>query len=383
MKTDRRFLSTAALVATMLAMGAAETAAHESNLPLPGVAAVDKTARDEAMLDWLMDSFVTPAAAAANVSISVKGAYRYISANGLPDHASGRFPNAGNPNRISAQAYQFRVPVRPRLAGKATVLDRQPFGVAINGVVFDPDTAEYWRNDPGSGWHYEALGGAVKLGLDQNNAHVQPNGAYHYHAAPKGLMAKTDYRAEPTLIGYAADGFPIYAPYGYRNAMDADSPIVELKSGYRVKAGTRPSGPGGRYDGSFVEDYTYGGGDAVLDECNGRIGVTPDYPDGTYYYVVTLDYPFIPRCFKGTPDQSFRRKGPGVGGMREPGRADRPQQVGARAAGGPPEAAIKACSGKNDNASCSIEPPGRSRVAGTCRMVPGGTRACVPAQARF
>ena len=51
------------------------------------------------------------------------------------------------------------------------------FGVALNGVPFDPGTAEYWENDRSSDWRYDALSGKINLGLDQNNAHVQPNGA--------------------------------------------------------------------------------------------------------------------------------------------------------------------------------------------------------------
>lgn len=64
-------------------------------------------------------------------------------------------------------------------------------------------------------------------------------------------------------------------------------------------------GPGGKYDGTFVQDYEYVKGSGDLDECNGRTGVTPEFTNGTYYYVVTDAYPFIPRLFRGTPDSSF------------------------------------------------------------------------------
>ena len=49
-----------------------------------------------------------------------------------------------------------------------------------------------------------------------------------------------------TLIGWAADGFPIYAPYAYTDPNNTNSAIKEMKPGYRVKQGTRPGGPGGR-----------------------------------------------------------------------------------------------------------------------------------------
>ena len=74
-------------------------------------------------------------------------------------------------------------------------------------------------------------------------------------------------------------------------------------------------GPGGKYDGTFIQDYEFVKGSGDLDECNGRKGVTPEYPDGTYYYVVTDAFPFIPRFYRGTPDSSFeRRMGPPPGG---------------------------------------------------------------------
>ena len=57
----------------------------------------------------------------------------------------------------------------------------QPFGVAVNGVVFDPGAAEWFNRDPRSGWQYEPLAGKINLGVDESFAHVQPNGAYHYH----------------------------------------------------------------------------------------------------------------------------------------------------------------------------------------------------------
>ena len=52
--------------------------------------------------------------------------------------------------------------------------------------------------------------------------------------------------------------------------------------------------------------------------CNGRSGVTAEYPGGTYHYVITASYPFVPRCFAGTPDASFQ-KGPPGGGPGRPG----------------------------------------------------------------
>lgn len=251
-------------------------------------------------------------------TITVKGQYRYIASNGLPNHGHGNFPNPHNPNTISQQNYHFRVLLHPKPASSITPLGLYPFGVAVNGIPFDPSAAEWWNNDPNSGWQYEALGGSVDLGLDQNNAHVQPNGAYHYHGLPTGLITYEGTAKHSMLLGYAADGYPIYALYGFKKADDASSGIKQLRSSYRVKSGERPGGPGGQYDGTYVQDYGYVKGAGDLDECNGRTGVTPEYPQGTYYYVITEKFPYIPRCFRGIPDSSFMRHGPPAGQQRPP-----------------------------------------------------------------
>ena len=116
------------------------------------------------------------------VTITVTGGDRVITANGLPNHTTGRFPNRGNLNAITAKNYQFHVPTNPTPAKEPTSASIAWFGVALNGVPFEPGTAEFWNKDPH--WNYEAMGATINLGLDQNNAHVQPNGAYHYHGLP-------------------------------------------------------------------------------------------------------------------------------------------------------------------------------------------------------
>ncbi|WP_412555740.1 YHYH protein [Shimia sp. MIT1388] len=182
------------------------------------------------------------------------------------------------------------------------------FGVGVNGVPFDPGAAEFWRGNPRSGWQYEALGGAVPLGLDANYAHVQPTGAYHYHGLPVGLMQRLGWsrQAESPLIGYAADGFPIYAITATVNGR-----VTQMTSSYRLKLGNRTgNGPTGRHDGTFVQDYRYVAGAGTLDECNGAFVKTADHPQGTYAYFLTDSFPVIPRCHKGTPDPNFQKRRP-------------------------------------------------------------------------
>jgi hypothetical protein len=247
------------------------------------------------------------------VTIKVEGDLRIIRSNGIPDHETGQFPGPGNPNTIAPQKYEFHVPFHPRIADKITPMRMQPFGVAVNGVVFDPGAAEWWHGD--RDWQYEPLTMApLYLGADASHAHVQPSGAYHYHGIPTALVhALTDGKQKMVIVGWAADGFPIYNNVGHSDPKDATSPLKTLKSSYRVKSGERPSGPGGKYDGKFVADYEYLPNLGDLDECNGRFSVTPEYPGGIYHYVLTEQFPYIPRMYRGTPDPSF---------MRHPGGPD-------------------------------------------------------------
>ena len=184
-------------------------------------------------------------------------------------------------------------------------MHNQPFGVAINGVPFDPGTAECYgqsrgsRPSPDCEWREEAIfQGYGKLGLDQSNAHVQPNGAYHYHSVPTGLISQLE--GDTVQIGYAADGFKIYV-----------SKSGKYKPSYVLKRGTRSSGPGGAYDGTYTQDFLYKAGSGQLDECNGM-----EY-SGQYAYFATQEFPYIPRCWKGTPDSSFTKRGPGPGASED------------------------------------------------------------------
>ncbi len=248
----------------------------------------------------------------SEASVTVEGGWRVIRANGIPNHQTGVFPNSGNPNRIAAQETLVRLPLNPEIAPRPLVVGPGPFGWALNGVPFEPVAAEYYLGRPASGWRYEALSGAVPLGLDANHAHVQPSGAYHYHGLPTQLLETFDIPSDrhAPLVGWAADGFPIYALSGYADPNNAGSPVIEMTSSYRRKVGRRPGGgenPGGYYDGTFVNDYEYSPGSGTLDACNGRTTVTPEFPAGTYAYFLTRDWPVIPRCFRAAPVSGFRR----------------------------------------------------------------------------
>lgn len=246
----------------------------------------------------LMLPFAAFAKNTQNVTIVEDTSYRYIYSTGIPDHKTGDFPNRDNPNRMTVQNHAYRMTLDPQETGKLTPLGHAIFGVAINGVPFDPVTAECWGQERGSApisscaWQEEAIvKRQVKLGLDNQKGHVQPNGSYHYHGLPSTLITR---HQAASMVGYAADGFSIYA-----------APWMGQRSSYQLKKGERPAdAPPGKYDGTYAQDYEYIPGSGTLDECNGAYN-----PEShKYYYYVTHEFPFVPRCWKGTPDPSFLRQ---------------------------------------------------------------------------
>ena len=253
-----------------------------------------------------------------------------VEANGIPKHKVGRFPSRHNPNSVEEQTHNFSIPTNQKSANQPIPLHNEsgrgppntPFGIAVNGVLFDPGTAEFYMGDRRADWNYEALGGSVLLGLDVNHGHVQPNGSYHYHGLPTGLLKKLGVNAKEhsPLVGYAMDGYPVYALYGYKNPKDPKSGIQKMSSSFRLKKGERPNPPGGKYDGAFSKDYQYIKGSGDLDMCNGRFTVTDEFPEGTYAYFLTENWPVIPRYFKAEPLKL--RGGPGHqrGGRLHPPR---------------------------------------------------------------
>jgi hypothetical protein len=98
------------------------------------------------------------------------------------------------------------------------------------------------------------------------------------------------------ILGFAYDGNPIYGPFAHQNPLDPQSPIVRMTSSYTLN-NNRPKGPSTTtYPlGDFVNDYRYVHKSGSLDENNGRFCITPDYPDGTYAYFLTIDSNQVPQ----------------------------------------------------------------------------------------
>lgn len=276
---------------------------------------------------------VLKAGTCAIVTWSCSSTTRSVSGNGLPDYTLSRtvdgvivtdsatssytitFPNVyyGNDNTIVAQSVSQSMTLTPTQTSAITATNSgtQKLGMALNGIVFDPSTAGTCTNagacnlGGGNGaWNIEALDqSSFKFGVDSSNAHVQPDGTYHYHGIPEQLVTKLNSAPTQsmTLIGWAVDGFPIYARYGYTTATDTSSAIKTMKSSYQLQT----TGDTGRPStttyplGTFTQDYQYVAGYGDLDACNGRYGKTPEFPNGIYHYFATDTFPHLQRCIYG------------------------------------------------------------------------------------
>jgi len=201
---------------------------------------------------------------------------------------------------------------------------------------------------PGGGqgdgiWRRNAYYGELQT-FDQCVGHQPGNGQYHYHANPLCLRAQLNDNlqllrtsrdgsnwAEATtnlhhspILGWALDGYPIYGPYGFSSPTDPASPVRRMASGFRLRnitartslpdwslpnhSGISQTLTASQYGppisatfplGRYLEDYEWTAGVGDLDQYNGRFAVTPEFPQGTYAYYVTIDangvpaFPFI------------------------------------------------------------------------------------------
>ena len=213
-----------------------------------------------------------------------------VESNGIPDHEVGQFPRRGNPHSIKAQKIKFCVTSNPTKGEYAQIV--RTVGVAENGIIIRPGTADYFdassprghSRDRSSGWNLDGMGPNNTLGLDHENAHVDKRGLYHYHGIAPALA-----EAVPnSRIGWAADGYEIHYVSN------------SIKPSYMLKRGSRPTAPGGVFDGSYNEDFEFVTGFGDLDECNGAV------VNGTYKYFATDTYPFFPRCLFGKEITKFR-----------------------------------------------------------------------------
>ena len=238
--------------------------------------------------------------------------YVYVTCDGLSSTIMGPWSISNEP---SAQDYTYKIPRSPQ---EATVKPSVPaggsVGFATDGIaLFGYESAESWiANQSTVGFNGDEIWNAdawVTEGetMDASlGAHAQQQGAYHYHATPFDLYDEANTSDHSPIVGWAPDGYPLYGPYGYDDPLNSESDVVRIESGYAKREITErhrlPNassdlsanewGPDVNDDyplGYFVEDYEYNASSGHLDEYNGRYCKTPEYPNGTYAYFVTID----------------------------------------------------------------------------------------------
>jgi hypothetical protein len=249
-----------------------------------------------------------------NTEVKIKGDKRIMTTNSLPNHETGKFPNQGNPNTISKQERTYEFPLNPIYTGKASRV--RETGIALNGVKFEPGTAEVVVCDTGENYRVEALQDVIDLGLDFNNAHVQPTGAYHYHSTPTSVIENFDSGVDLVHIGFAHDGFLMYYSKSGKY-----KPSYKLLEGNRDGEDCTYKNPHnsmnisvvGHHDGTYGSDFIYSEGTGDLDECN---GITID---GKYMYLVTNVFPYVGRCLMGEFEEARPQRGGGRSNVRQDG----------------------------------------------------------------
>ena len=254
-----------------------------------------------------------------------------LEANGLPYHSYGTNDSY---DVAEAQNYVQRWPYRGGYNHSDPAHPKVPAGIMgywINGVAMynptDGNTAPDGYDYIAGSEYISASSASLALGYtwheDPAGGHANGNGRYHYHdfhfdtawLTGIGNEAGTTETAEVDVIPYldgslvhadghskilgiTLDGYPVYGPYGYVDPLDSNSGVRRIETSYsQYQDFSHRSGlinDPERYPlGMFVEDFYYDGhGD--LDVHNGRWTKTPDYPNGTYAYFLTVDLTLTP-----------------------------------------------------------------------------------------
>jgi len=237
------------------------------------------------------------------------------------------------------QTYDFAIPYK---GGENTSnpmpVGSSPIAITVNGVAIKSpsygDSIDIFAPPPG--FEYNLVYWSRYFGMDDCNGLVMSDRAYIYYGGgfvsqcwntqkfyeANDYFNNTNYNGDhmrhpdghSKIIGLAFDGYPIYGPFGYTDALDTSSAVKRMETGYTELIGDSHRPNGFKYNneyviedsiyplvaGAFVQDFEFtSAGD--LDTYNGRYCKTPDYPNGTYAYFLTFsddgmlypEYPYI------------------------------------------------------------------------------------------
>jgi len=228
------------------------------------------------------------------VEVTITDGIRYITSNAIANHETWDFPNSANPNTISEQERSWELTTTPKYVGWAEWAREN--GVAYNGVKFELETNERVICESGEVYRIEWFETFFNvMGIDENNAHVQPTWEYHYHWAPIWAIELLEWE-DIVHVGFASDGFPIYYSklWTYTPSFKLVSDTREWTAcTYTARTTTDVIIEGTIPDGTYDRDWEYIDDLWDLDSCNGT------YIDGEYVYFMTDDFPYGPRCMNG------------------------------------------------------------------------------------
>lgn len=216
----------------------------------------------------------------------------YVESNGMPNFNFIQM----TPHELEIQNWNWVLPRFPIYqdvitsitdgGGPPTECETTPqlgmLGIAVNGMPFFGPTEGPFPDPYGDPIYNDIT--------DYCMGHTAELGVYHHHSMLTECLSLSWTEGEPSpILGYAADGFPIYGPFG---CLDSEcNEVVEFQSSYEQIAD-----PTNCAFDAF--EYVDQDNPVYLDECNGRFG-----PDGDYRYHTTETFPYIIGCFHGIPDE--------------------------------------------------------------------------------
>ncbi len=206
--------------------------------------------------------------------------YDIVDANGnivIENPSSGGSAGTGACLEASADnnlTLIFYIPAIPKMGTSNDVIDIvEHLGVSKDGipVTGHPPSVVNGPPMPGGG----SMGGNIPS-IDPCGGHIDPFGYYHLHFGAEEInnvfaahniteVSCTNFtHSQTAFIGYAKDGYPIYASKDTGGVIPTD-----------------------------------------LDECQGHTSATADYPNGVYHYhVSSTNAPNLPTCLKGVSVQN-------------------------------------------------------------------------------
>jgi hypothetical protein len=177
----------------------------------------------------------------------------------------GTFPNLSNTWTAALQNLEIVFPYRggenQQAVTKLIRSNDSTIGVTVVGIpIKSPTIGETVAGPNDTTWTINSVFTGV-YGNDAFGGVTGPNGYYYtdnrfvynggWNNTPEwyGFMSHPDGHSK--LLGYSADGYPIYGPYGYSKPLTSYSTVTEMISAYSIRIGAnRPVGKPVTYNGN-------------------------------------------------------------------------------------------------------------------------------------